>query len=155
LGFALIIFLLMIDLSRSALAEPVCVTAVKANLHTGPGVNYPVSWTVGQHMPLMRIAKKGAWSQVKDCDGEIHWISSSALSPNVACAVIKSKVAKLMKGPGSKYQPADLAVADKYTPFRKVDRDGQWLLVRDEYKAEYWIHENDLWIPVVRSKIAF
>lgn len=141
--------------SLHAVAEPVCITSARAKLHSGPGKNYPVSWLVGQHMPLLRIAKKGSWSQVKDLDGEVHWVSTSAISTNISCAVVKTKTAKLLKGPGSQFPPAEYASVEKYTPFRKVDRDGEWLQVRDEYQGEYWINESNLWMPVVRSKIAF
>lgn len=105
-------------------------------------------------MPLLRVEKKGAWSQVQDVDGKSHWAMTSALTSKLSCAVIKTKSAKLRKQPNARV-PAQFAVVDKYTPFRKIERDGEWLLVQDEYKGKYWVNETNVWIPVQKMRIAF
>jgi SH3-like domain-containing protein len=142
-------------ISQRALAEPVCVVVPKANLRTGPNTKSPISWTVAQNMPLMRVEDKNGWSQVVDLDGNKHFVPSKSVSTKISCAVIKTKTAKLRKGPGSGKPEADLAIAEKYTPFRKLDRDGAWLLVQDEYRGKYWVNETNVWIPLNRSHIAF
>jgi SH3-like domain-containing protein len=136
-------------------AEAVCVTQPHTNLRKGPTSKDPVTWTVSENMPLLRISSKGTWSQVKDLDGQVHWVPSKNLSSRRSCAVIKSKTAKLRRGPGPQEPTADLEIADKYTPFQKIDRDGAWLLVQDEYNGRYWVNETNVWLPLVRASVSF
>lgn len=143
--------------SAFAAAEPVCVKSEKAVLHKGPSQQSPVSWTVAQHMPFMRLAQKGEWSQVRDLDNKTHWIPSADLTTRISCAVVKSKTAPLRKGPGKEFGLADLAQVDRYTPVRKIGREGSYVQVqyRDNTNVEYWVDETELWSPVIRSRISF
>jgi SH3-like domain-containing protein len=136
-------------------AEPVCIKTAKANLRTGPAAKFPVSWKVGQFMPLIRVNQKGTWSQVKDLDGETHWVATSCLTNRFSCLVIKAKSAKLMTGPSHSAPPAELGSVDRYTSFRKVERSGSWVLVQDEYEGQYWVNESSVWVPTMHSKIDF
>jgi SH3-like domain-containing protein len=138
-----------------ALAEPVCVVKPIVNMRKGPGTQHDITWKVAQNMPLMRLSAKGGWSQVRDVDGETHWILSSNVSSRVNCAVIKNKSARLHRIISPKALSAELAYVEKYTPFRKLDRDGAWVLVQDEYKGKYWVHETSIWMPMDRAKITF
>jgi SH3-like domain-containing protein len=135
--------------------EPVCVISPKAKLHRGPGTNYPVSWTVSQNMPLLKIGQMKSWYQVKDLDGEKHWILANAVSRRISCAVVKTRTAKLRTGPGKEFPSADLAFVDRYTPFKKIDRDGEWVQIQDEYQGKYWVHEDNIWIPMIHSHMTF
>lgn len=148
--------LLIVTLALPVLAnaQAVCVQAKTAILRKGPGTSFPVTWTVGQHMPFLRIAEKNGWAEVKDLDGQVHWVKASALTTKFQCGVVKARQAKLRRGTGSK-APASIESADRYTPFRKVDRDGSQVLVQDEYKAEYWIAENALWSPTTKTQVSF
>jgi len=136
-------------------ADPVCVSVERANLRKGPGTQFPVSWTVGQFMPLNKIDQKGAWYKVEDLDREVHWISSSMVSTRFSCVVVRRKIASLRQGAGSGFPVTEPSFADKYTPFKKTDRDGAWIQVEDEYKGKFWVNENQVWIPVMRARISF
>lgn len=136
-------------------AEAVCVTQPLTSLRKGPSTKEPVTWTVSENMPLLRLSQKGSWSQVKDLDGQVHWVQTKVLSSRRSCAVIKSKNAKLRRGPGPKEPTADFEVADKYTPYQKIDRDGAWILVQDEYNGRYWVNETNVWLPLTRASVSF
>lgn len=135
--------------------EPVCVVRPKIKLYKGPGKDFAVTWTVPKYMPLLKLAQKGAWFKVQDLEGEVHWVSASNVSRKINCAVVKTKIAKLRRGPGREFPLAELSVVDRYTPFRKVERDGEWIHVRDDYDETYWVHETNVWMPVVRAKLSF
>ena len=147
--------LAVLGATQAAHAEAVCVNKNKTALHQAPSSSSAVTWTVSENMPLLRVAQKGSWSQVKDLDGQLHWVQSNAVTSRISCAVVKTRVAKLRRAPGSHQPAAEFESADKYTPFRKVDRDGSWVLVQDEYKGRYWVNESNVWIPVVRTSVAF
>jgi SH3-like domain-containing protein len=154
LRFTFATLVLSVLLPLAAKAEAVCVQTKTAILRKGPATTFPITWTVGQNMPFLRVSEKGGWSEVKDLDGQVHWVNSRVLSAKFQCGVVKARQAKLRRGNATK-QPASLELADRYTPFRKVDRDGAQILVQDEYKAEYWIAEAALWSPVTRTQVAF
>lgn len=103
----------------------------------------------------MSLERKGSWLKVQDLDGQIHWVKSDAVSSKVSCAVVKTKTAKLRQGPGTDKPLADLSTASKYTSFLRVDRDGEWIQVKDDFEGTSWIHETNVWIPTVRTKISF
>ena len=106
-------------------------------------------------MPFDRVGRKGAWAEVKDLDGESHWISSSVISSKINCVVVRTKMGSLRQAANSRAPASELAFADRYTPFKKLDRDEAWIQVQDEYGSKYWINEANVWIPVTRSRVDF
>ena len=141
--------------SAVAAAEPLCVARSKAILRKGPGVKFPNTWTVSHNMPLLKVGEKGSWYEVRDLEGQTHWVISSAVTRKVSCAVIKSKTAKLRQGPGTRFPASELASAERYPPFKKLDRDGEWLLLEDDYRGQFWVHEKNVWLPMVRASLSF
>lgn len=154
-SFAFFIVAVAIFCPRLARAQAVCVQTHNAQLRKGPGAKFAVSWTVGQLMPFMKIGEQGAWSQVKDLDGQVHWISSKSLTQKYACAVVKTKQARLRTGPNPRAPASEPETADRYTPFKKIDRNGPWIQVEDAHQTEYWISESNLWAPVMRTEVRF
>lgn len=136
--------------------EPVCVVSGKANLRIKPTTSSKITWVVGRNMPLHRVAVDNrGWSQVRDLRGQTHWVISKNISPTESCAVVRVRTAALHNGPGASAPRAEFGVADRYTPFRKVDRNGGWVLLEDEYRGSYWTRDSNLWIPVKRSRVSF
>jgi SH3-like domain-containing protein len=154
-----ILFFLTCGTSSSALAEPrdepVCVVAPKAKLRSGPSTSSKITWIVGKHMPLQRIAVENGWSQVRDLRGQTHWVYSKSVSVNESCAVVRVRTAALHTGPGTNQPRAEFKVADRYTPFKKVDREGSWVRLEDDYRGSYWTRDSNVWIPVKRSRMSF
>lgn len=138
-----------------ASANALCVTSERANLRAGPGTNQKITWTVGRYMPLKRVEAKNGWVKVTDLDGETHWIVSSAVSSRIQCVVVKKSFANLRRAPATNAAPADIPLADRYTPFKKIERDGAWLQVEDSYRLRYWVNDTNMWWPVTRSALKF
>ncbi|MDR1208142.1 MAG: hypothetical protein LBJ89_02200 [Holosporales bacterium] len=58
-----------------------CVKSSKANLHVGPGLQYPVDWVLTlKRMPVQIISEYGPWRRIKLCDDTIGWVHKSVLS---------------------------------------------------------------------------
>lgn len=136
-------------------AEPICVIKSGVKLHKGPGKRFAVTWTVPKYMPFLMVDHNGKWLKVRDLEGETHWVEGSAVSHRTTCAVVKTKTAKLFTGDGPNRKPAELSSVDRYTAFKKIDRDDAWVKVRDEFAGTYWVHENNIWIPMARTKVGF
>lgn len=132
-----------------------CVTANKANLRGSPSSKGKLIWTVGKYMPLIQVKRKGGWYQVKDLDGKKMWISSGLVSSRIDCAVIRIPSSTLRKGPGKRFPTTPLRLAYKYTPFRKIDRDGAWLKLKDDFGYDHWVHESNIWEPLEYTRLSY
>lgn len=138
-----------------AFAKPLCVNVDRANLRSGPGQNFKITWVVGKYMPFWQTGGKGQWLKVRDLDGEEHWIAGSMVTSRVNCVVVKTKFANLRRAPSGNAQQADIPIADRYTPFKKLERRDAWLRVEDDYKQVLWISDANLWWPVKRTSVGF
>lgn len=154
-AFALTFLFLTCSVLSAAHAQPVCVQRKNAQLRKGPGTNFPVTWAVGQYMPFMKLAEKNGWAQVKDLDNQTHWVIASALTQRYGCAVVKTRQARLRREPSTRSPAAEPELVDRYTPFKKIDRNGSWIQVQDDHQSEFWMSETQLWIPTSSVKVAF
>lgn len=135
-------------------SEPVCAKA-NATLRKGPGTNHPVSWKVARYMPFLKTDRKGQWSKVEDLENEEHWIKTSDLTNKFRCIVVKTNIATLRKEPSTTAQALDLKSVDKYTPFKRLANDREWVQVEDETGRQAWVHESQVWKPVTVQSITF
>lgn len=138
----------------SAQLRALCVTTDRANLRKGPGMNFKITWTVGKFMPLKKISRKGSWLKVQDVDNETHWIQSSAVSEVISCVVVKSRTAVLRQGASVSSAPAEYTVVDRYTPFKKLERNGEYIRVANEFE-NFWIKDAAVWYPVNKMTLTF
>lgn len=155
LWFVALLTAVLTQMPIYAWANALCVTSAKANLRSGPGASFKVSWTVGKYMPLKQTGAKGSWVKVQDLDGAEHWVSGSNVSGRIQCVVVRAKYAALRSKPDSRAPTSEISLADRYTPFKKVMREDGWLLVEDDFKEQYWISDTQVWWPVKRSSVAF
>ncbi len=147
--------LLILLICFSALqSSALCVTTDRANLRKGPGTSFKITWTVGKFMPLRKLERKGSWMKVQDVDNEIHWIQASAVSEAMSCVVVKSKTAVLRQAPSASAPPAELTVVDRYTPFKKLDRNGEFVQVANEFD-KFWIKDSAIWYPINKMVLSF
>jgi SH3-like domain-containing protein len=129
------------------LAHSVCIKVEKANLRSGPGKDFPISWSVYRHMPFRQVGSSGSWIQLQDVDGDKHWAHSSVLSYTNKCAVIKVPRAYLRTGAGSKYKRVSyFPSAVKYTSFKYVKRYKNWVQLADDDNDKYWVYRKLVWI---------
>ncbi len=135
--------------------EPVCVSVQKARLRAKPSTSAKITWNVGRHMPLERLSQQNGWSRVRDLRGQIHWVISKNVTTNTSCAVVKVRAAALVKGSGANAGPADFRVADRYTPYKRIEREGDWIRLEDDFRGTYWTKVSNLWIPMRRSRVSF
>jgi len=148
-------FIFLFACAQAGAESAVCVQTKNAQLRKGPGTNFPVTWAVGQYMPFLKVGEKGSWSQVKDLDNQTHWVITRALTQKYGCAVVKTKQARLRRGPSTRSPASEPELVDRYTPFKKIDREGSWIRVQDDHKTDYWVSETQVWIPTVKTTVTF
>lgn len=134
--------------------DPVCAKNY-ITLRKGPGEKNAVSWKVAKFMPFMRNERKSGWAKVQDLEGEEHWAKNSELSTAYRCVVVKSTTAILRKEPNSGSPPIELKTADRYTPFKRLSVEREWVQIEDETGRQAWVHESNIWKPVNVQSISF
>ncbi len=150
-----IFLVLILQLLLFAQANALCVTTYIANLRDGPGPKHKITWTVPKYTPLVEIRKTAGWYEVEDMDGERHWVYSTNVSRNMVCLAVKVPTAKLRDAPGSQGALAMLRQVDRYTPFKRLDVQGEWAQVEASWGETYWVDESNLWRPVRISRVSF
>ena len=140
-----IVVILFFLFSSQAQGLSLCVKSSKANLRSEPNSKSKITWTVGSFMPLLRIDTKDRWSQVKDVDGETHWIFTSLLTQKIRCLVIKVSKANLRTGPGVNFPRANYRTAGRYESFRRLEKKGNWHHIESDFGERAWVHEQSVW----------
>lgn len=151
----IILLLSFLVFSFPSYSNALCVTVDQANLRAEPSADAQLTWTVGKYMPLVMVKQKGAWYQVKDFEGKKMWIFNKLVSSKIDCAVVSVDKTTLREGPGTNFGKTPLGLAHKYMPFKKLDRDGAWLKLQDDFGYRHWVYEKNLWEPLAYAQITY
>ncbi len=127
-------------------AEALCIKTKKANLRKGPGVKHEKLWEVLKYMPLQKVARKGAWYQVKDLDGDVYWAHQKLFTKKFKCAVIKQDKTNLRTGPGTKHKAVEWSPVNKYFSMKVMRVKNNWVEVMDAAGDKAWVHRPLIWI---------
>jgi len=148
------LLLLLLFAGNAWAGVPVCAKSY-ITLRKGPGPQHPVSWRVARYMPFMRTERKAGWVKVEDLEGEEHWAKSSEVTNAYRCVVVKTNIATLREKPSPSAPPIEIKTADRYTPFKRLGNEREWVQIEDETGRQAWIHESTIWKPVNVQSISF
>ena len=141
------LFLLVLFVAQSAIAEFLSVKGDNVNLRAKPDTLSPVKWEYGKGFPLKVLEKKGEWVKVADFEQDTGWINRSLLSstPHVIVNVNKDskKFINIRQGPSTK----DNVVGKAYygVVFQRLEVKSGWVKVRHESGLEGWVNSSLLW----------
>lgn len=129
-------------------SSALCLKMSEANIRSGPGKNYEIIWQVYRFMPFEKvgISLSGNWYAIRDLDGDVGWVYKNLVTNKYRCAIVKSRVVNIRKGPGTNYAKAFSEPAQRYDTFRIIQRQGAWMKVKDEWNNVGWIHRDYLWV---------
>jgi SH3-like domain-containing protein len=153
--FAFILGFLFLSTAIAQSNHSVCISANTATLRDGPSSKANVTWQVGKYTPFLYLERKGNWLQVQDLDGEKAWVHSSSVTQKWSCVIVRTSTASLRTGPGKDFALSEIPFADKYTPFKRGELQGDWYQVEDETGTTYWIQENKVWRPLRQLSVSF
>jgi SH3-like domain-containing protein len=125
-----------------AFSQTLCVKVPKANLRSGPGTTFRVTWEVLRHMPLVQVGQNGDWLKVRDVDGDLHWVAQSVVSAEEGCVTVKVDKAVIRKSPNPKAQ--QVFTVERYTSFKRVGVQKEWVKLEHEGKT-LWAAGSVLW----------
>ena len=123
-----------------------CVSVPTANLRAGPGTGHAVQWKVFRYMPVQVMKRRGDWMQVRDVDGDQHYVHRKLLSHQLRCAVVKAPTANVRRGPGTHFAPTAISPVERYYAFRVLKTTRRWARVQDEVGNRGWVARSLLWI---------
>ena len=139
---SLMILLLILGFSATALAERLAVSAPVANIRSGPGTRHNVLWKVEKFFPLLVIDKSGEWYQFKDFEGDRGWVHRS-LVDKTPTVVTKNDKCNIRSGPGTNHNI--LFTVEKGIPFKVLKRKGSWIHIEHSDGDKGWIHKALVW----------
>lgn len=125
-----------------------CVSIDGAALYEAATVKSRRTFYASKYFPLLELAYKSGWFQVQDQDGEKHWIERRVVRKDWECVSVKSKRAPLRVAPAKDAKLGPVGYVDRYSAFQKLEREGAWLKVEDDFKKIYWVNETDVWEPL-------
>lgn len=118
------------------------IRARKANLHVGPGSEYPSEWTyVSPGLPVEIIAEFDIWRQVKDPQGTTGWIQKNLLCGK-RTAIILEKRQKIFKEPDKTSKL--VAQLDPGVISKVLECRNDWCRV-DVKGHKGWVRRRCLW----------
>ncbi len=137
-----LILLALLAWPAAGFGQTVCIKVPKANLRSGPGASFRVTWEVHRYMPLQQVGKNGEWLKVRDVDGDLHWVAQSVVTADEGCVTVKVDKATIRKAP--KANAPSWFKVDRYTSFKRVGEQKDWVKLEHEGKT-MWASTTVVW----------
>ena len=124
-----------------------CLAQDDVTFYAGPGKTFAqTAFNQPRHTALQPMEVWNDWIQVKDVDGDIHWVHSQFVLKNIFCATIKIDYVDMREGPGEFY--SHIAYGRKYQSFLFGQRVGKWTQLIADSGDNYtvWIRSKQVWV---------
>ncbi len=133
-----------VDSANLPVPRFVSLRATEANLRTGPGEQYPITWILRhQGLPLEIVAEYHHWRRVRDFEGAEGWIHRSMLSGRRS-VVITAKLPVLLAEARADGQPLARLETRVIAKLLRCPGQSAWCQIEvDAYRG--WLHRADLW----------
>ena len=130
--------------TADALAQRmVSVDRPEINMRDGPGTQHTALWSLVRGYPLEVLGRKGDWYRVRDFERDTGWVYRPLTSAKKPHHIVKSKVANIRSGPGTRYRVRGKAVYGEVLP--TLEKRSGWVKIRQEGGLVGWISGTLLW----------
>ena len=141
-GWILGILLVSLAGPTAAASQRMAVKADIANIRARPEIKSDTLWQVEKYYPLLILEKKEAWYRIKDFEGDVGWIHDS-LVDDTPTVIVKVDRANIRADAGTQF---DLVFdAQKGTPFKVLEKKGQWIKIQHADGDTGWIFSSLVW----------
>ena len=131
--------------NTSGLPVPRFVTLkpAEANVRTGPGTRYPISWVYGRAgMPVEVIEEYDLWRKIRDPEGTSGWLHKTMLT-GTRSAMIRGREPRIIRiDPEPAARP--LLQAEPGVIAKLLECQKDWCRVKIENRKG-WIEKKYLW----------
>jgi SH3-like domain-containing protein len=140
--FFVILAAILFFVGGAAASNRMAVKADTANIRAKPDLQSDTLWQVEKYYPLLILEKKESWYRFKDFEGDVGWIHDS-LVDDTPTVIVKVDRANLRADAGTQY---DLVFdAQKWTPFKVLEKKGRWIKVQHADGDVGWIFNALVW----------
>lgn len=123
-------------------AEMVSVRSKVLNMRSGPGARHATQWQLQRGFPLAVIGRQGNWLKVRDFENDTGWVAGK-LTGDKPHHIVKSSVANLRSGPGSRYHLVGKAQYGEV--LRTLEKRASWVRVQRGDGSKGWVARSLLW----------
>ena len=134
--------LCLATLSSAWAQKIVSVKGSVVNTRAGPGTHTEVLWELQRGYPLQVLKRRGSWVQVRDFENDRGWVARSLIG-GAPHRVVKSRVANIRKGPGTKHALVGQALYGEL--LRTRAKRGGWVRIERGDGQTGWIAKRLLW----------
>ncbi|HEY9094225.1 MAG TPA: SH3 domain-containing protein [Hydrogenophaga sp.] len=120
----------------------VSVKGSTVNMRTRPTTASEIMWELKRGYPLKVLKRQGRWLQVTDFEGDRGWVARS-LTGRTPYFVVKSKIANMRSGPGTKNRIVGKAQYGDL--MRTLGKRSGWAHVQNADGKKGWISQKLLW----------
>ncbi|MFA7665388.1 MAG: SH3 domain-containing protein [Burkholderiaceae bacterium] len=138
----LVAVLLAFSAAAAQAVEMVSVDRPVINMRTGPGTNHEATWRLNRGYPLMIIARKDGWLQVRDFEGDTGWVQGN-LTAKKPFFVVKGQDVNIRSGPGTNHPVVGKALYGEV--MQTLEHGPGWARVRNGEGLTGWIARSLLW----------
>jgi SH3-like domain-containing protein len=130
--------------TADALAQRmVSVDRPEINMRDGPGTQHTALWSLVRGYPLEVLGRKGDWYRVRDFERDTGWVYRPLTSTKKPHHIVKSKVANVRSGPGTRYRVIGKAVYGEV--LRTLEKRDGWVKVSQSGGSSGWVARRLLW----------
>lgn len=130
--------------TADALAQRmVSVDRPEINMRDGPGTQHTALWSLVRGYPLEVLGRKGDWYRVRDFERDTGWVYRPLTSAKKPHHIVKSKVANVRSGPGTRYRVIGKAVYGEV--LRTLEKRDGWVKVSQSGGSSGWVARRLLW----------
>lgn len=130
--------------TADALAQRmVSVDRPEINMRDGPGTQHTALWSLVRGYPLEVLGRKGNWYRVRDFERDTGWVYRPLTSAKKPHHIVKSKVANVRSGPGTRYRVIGKAVYGEV--LRTLEKRDGWVKVSQSGGSSGWVARRLLW----------
>lgn len=130
--------------TADALAQRmVSVDRPEINMRDGPGTQHTALWSLVRGYPLEVLGRKGNWYRVRDFERDTGWVYRPLTSTKKPHHIVKSKVANVRSGPGTRYRVIGKAVYGEV--LRTLEKRDGWVKVSQSGGSSGWVARRLLW----------
>ncbi len=135
-------FCLILFINGPGYAQRLSVTSSTANIRSGPGTNYEISWKIEKYHPVYVLKKSGNWYHFRDFEKDEGWIHKSLLGKQKTIITVKAR-SNVRSGPGTGHNI--LFSLEKGIPFKVLGKKGNWLHIQHSDGDKGWIYKSLVW----------
>lgn len=139
------LILILFFFSTTQFVEAAMVTAKRANVRSGPGIENKSLFVYRMNSPLEIVEDQGKWVKVIDFEKDTGWVSKKVIDTGKKGAIVKVANANVRRGPS--FKDPVVFIAGYGVAFEVIKSEGAWYQIKHEDGDIGWIQQDLVFSP--------